>query len=133
MSFALWGGVNAALYLVFMTYFDSCVWNEAIALPEQFVYSLLGCLGAVLLFKGCLNQYSAIIEKCSIGAVAIIGLHPLFLQYTRRFVLLLGGTWGNFPIAIDMLIAAIDMLLCILTIPLIVKYFPLLIGLKRKI
>lgn len=44
-----------------------------------------------------------------------------------------GGSWGDYPVMIDMLIAAIIMLLCMLTIPFIVKYFPLLIGLKRKV
>ena len=127
------GGVNVVLYLIAMTQLDSCVWNEAIALPMQFVYSIIGCLGVLLLFKGCLDWHSAILEKCSIGAVAIIGLHPLLIQYCRRAVVLMGGSWGDYPVMIDMLIAAIVMLLCMLTIPFVIKYFPLLIGLKRKV
>lgn len=127
------GGVNVVLYLIAITQLDSCVWNEAIALPMQFVYSIIGCLGVLLLFKGCLDWHSAILEKCSIGAVAIIGLHPLLIQYCRRAVVLMGGSWGDYPVMIDMLIAAIVMLLCMLTIPFVIKYFPLLIGLKRKV
>lgn len=37
-----------------MMQFDSCVWNESMKQPMQFVYSIIGCLGMLLLLRDAL-------------------------------------------------------------------------------
>lgn len=54
------------LYLIAMMQFDSCVWNESMKQPMQFVYCIIGCLGMLSLFKGCLNLHSAILENAAL-------------------------------------------------------------------
>ena len=108
----------------------SCVWNEAIESPNQFIYSLLGCYGFAFLFKGAFHQRYSIIEQSCKGAIAIIGFHPLIIQYLRRFIQLFGGNWDKMDIAACFCASIVVTALCISIIPFLKKY-PLLIGLNK--
>lgn len=125
------GVISIALYIVLMVYIPSCVWNEAIGHPFQLLYSLLACCGFVWLFYGAFNYGCNIIEQSCMGGIAIIGFHPLFIQYLRRFIQLLGVSWGDFSLIETLLLSIVVMDLCIVTIPLVRKRFPLLIGLNK--
>lgn len=126
------GGVSVALYVFLMIYVPSCNWNEAIGNPYQFLYSLLACCGFVLLFQGTFCNKYKIVEQSCIGGIAIIGFHPLFIQYLRRFIQIFGGTWNNMNFTEMFCVSLVVMILCMATIPLVRKYFPLLIGLNKR-
>lgn len=124
------GVTFVVLYFILMLNTPSCVWNEAIELPNQFIYSLLGCYGFAFLFKGAFHQRYSIIEQSCKGAIAIIGFHPLIIQYLRRFIQLFGGNWDKMDIAECFSASIVVIALCISIIPFLKKY-PLLIGLNK--
>ena len=85
-----------------------------------------------MIFMCLPNRRISSIEMISNGAIAIIGLHPLFIQYLRRGLLLL-----HFDSAINhiwqwLLYSTIVFLCSVITIPIIDKTMPILIGKKRK-
>ena len=111
---------------------DGHSWEDSLTYPWMFVYSMLGCFGFVLCFKGIAN-YKATVIVCSCkGAIGIIGLHPFLIQYLRRSILLFHGQWGNFSLTETFLISVIIMGICMLIIPFINNKFPILIGLKKR-
>lgn len=115
-----------------MIYTPSCNWNEAIGIPYQFMYSLLACSGFIFLFKGGIYKKYNIIEQSCKGGIAIIGFHPFFIQYMRRFIQLFGGTWSEMNLFATLCVSVVIMVLCMIIIPFVRKYFPLLIGLNNK-
>lgn len=108
------------------------IWTDVYHNPGQYLVCLAGVIGAAMIFMCLPNRRISSIEMISNGAIAIIGLHPLFIQYLRRGLLLL-----HFDSAINhiwqwLLYSTIVFLCSVITIPIIDKTMPILIGKKRK-
>ncbi len=78
------------------------------------------------------HRDSPVIYLINRGAIAVIALHPLLIQYTRRLLLFLGFDWNNRTLIINIVISAAIMNAIYMVIPFFERYAPIMIGQKNK-
>ncbi|MCD8236251.1 MAG: hypothetical protein LUD00_06280 [Prevotellaceae bacterium] len=108
------------------------VWIDVYLNPGQYLVCLAGVAGAAMILRCLPDRRNNYVEMISNGAIAIIGLHPLFIQHLRSGLLLLHLNFGTDNIMQQLLYSVIVFSCSVLTIPIIDKTMPILIGKKRK-
>ena len=114
-------------YLIAVSY-SEYIWTDVYCRPHQFLISLLGVCFAVSLTLSLFTRRISTVENISNGAIAVIALHPLFIQYLRRLLLLTGHEWIVTNLFQCLLYSSIVFVLCCITIPFFNKRLPWLIG-----
>lgn len=132
---ALLGVILIFLYSVISYYYAISAWwhySESLLLLP---ISLLGVVAHLFLFKS-LFYYSKAhwILNLSQGAIAVVGLHILGIQYSRRLLLAFGilEKWEDMNLFYSLLVSLIIMLLIYLSLPFIKLNFSWLIGLSGR-
>ena len=125
------GGVVACFIIVAIV--SGTIWIDTYQHPQVYIIATLGIAGCILIAESLLaNKKNLFILNISKGALAIVGFHPLLIQYFRRIFAFFDFNWSEKTFGMAVLIALTIMFLIALAIPFIIKYAPILIGISKK-